>query len=250
MASRKPSEVPAERLAALNAGTAETSNLAEGLAIHFPTLLATVISHPTLDGLAALPITRRMAEAGRLLSESLPGERLAPLVAHRSDTIRGAVCYALAMRSNTIDATLTAIRPLADDHHFGVREWAWMAARPAIAANLERAVALLSAWSLESSPALRRFASEATRPRGVWCPQIKPLVADPAQALPILEPLRADKEKYVQDSVANWLNDASKSRPDWVRSVCDRWAHESSTPETARIVKRALRTVEKPRDRT
>ena len=61
----------------------------------------------------------------------------------------------------------------------------------------------------------------------------------------LLEPVRSDPERYVQNAVANWLNDASKSRPDWVRGVCERWERESPTRETAWIVRRGLRTLRK-----
>ena len=61
----------------------------------------------------------------------------------------------------------------------------------------------------------------------------------------LLEPVRSDTSRYVQNATANWLNDASKSRPDWVRAVCDRWAEQSPTKETAWIVNRGLRTLRK-----
>ena len=57
--------------------------------------------------------------------------------------------------------------------------------------------------------------------------------------------MRSDPSRYVQNAVANWLNDASKSRPDWVQVITARWTEESPTRETAYIVNRGLRTLRK-----
>ncbi len=103
------------------------------------------------------------------------------------------------------------MRRFAADPHFGVREIAWMAVRDAVIGSLDESLALLQPWVSDADPNIRRFASELTRPRGVWCAQIEALKAEPWRALPLIEPLRADSSRYVQNSVANWLNDASKT---------------------------------------
>jgi 3-methyladenine DNA glycosylase AlkC len=41
------------------------------------------------------------------------------------------------------------------------------------------------------------------------------------------------------------LNDASKTRADWVEGTCARWLEESPTKETKWTVNRALRSLRK-----
>lgn len=80
----------------------------------------------------------------------------------------------------------------------------------------------------------------------MWCGHIQLLKDRPETALPLLEALKADPEKYVQDSVANWLNDAAKTRPDFVKTVTSRWlvdmAGKPGEAATQRICKRGLRS--------
>ncbi|MGP5047314.1 DNA alkylation repair protein [Glutamicibacter ardleyensis] len=135
------------------------------------------------------------------------------------------------------------LRPAADDQHFAVREWAWMTARPTLTAHLIESITVLSVWTGTDSERIRRFTSEALCPRGVWAKHIAALKHDPELGLQILEPLRSDTSRYVQDSVANWINDASKTQPEWVGQFADRWLQESPTPETTRIVSRGLRSI-------
>jgi 3-methyladenine DNA glycosylase AlkC len=139
---------------------------------------------------------------------------------------------------------LAWIKPFADDPNPGLREVAWFALRNQVIAELDTAITKLVPWTGSRSERLRRYASEITRPCGVWAAHIPALKAQPELALPLLEPLKADDSKYVRDSVANWLNDASKSQPAWVRSVTKRWLKESPCQETAAIVKRGLRTLD------
>jgi len=246
---RNTADISPQRRAELNAG-APTSHLTEILTIDFAQLMQAAvpeIGSAAVDAMhaeAASGLTKRMALAGSLLCQHFGRDGLTTLAAHPSDTVRGWACYLLAALPDlSLAERLHQSRPLADDAHFGVREWAWIALRPALAAQLPHAIALLQAWTGEASEYLRRFASESLRPRGVWCAHLKALKTDPEIGLPLLEPLRADPSTYVQDSVANWLNDASKDQPDWVRGVCARWQHGTPPPATARICKRALRTI-------
>lgn len=249
-AGKRVADIGPERLRQLNAGTAEATTLTECLAVDFAALMHTVLPETGADAVAEMQnaakkgITQRMSLAARLILHWHGLHALGRLLDHRSDTVRGWACFLIgAAEGMSLGDRLAAIRPLADDSHFGVREWAWMAVRPYIAADLDDAIAQLAKWTSEPSERLRRFASEATRPRGVWSTHITALRQRPEQALPILEALRADPASYVQDSVGNWLNDASKDRADWVRSLCARWAIESAMPATSRINKRALRSI-------
>lgn len=241
-------DVPPDHLAALNAGRTETRTLAEGLAMDLAALAVAVLGVSEDTARQAIEpgagITRRMAQAADLARRTLGAEAAVVLAAHPSDTVRGWAAYVVgADEAPSLEQRLAAIRPLADDPHFGVREWAWLAVRPALAADLPGALTLLRTWVEEDSPRLRRFAIESIRPRGVWCAHLAALKQDPEPARPLLDPLRADPERYVRDSVGNWLNDAAKSRPDWVRALCARWTAEDDGAATAYIVSRALRSI-------
>ena len=246
--SRGIADIIPARLALLNGGSVASATLTEGLAVDFAQLLAAAV--PDLGAVrlermraqAAAGITKRMVLAAQLLLEA--DADLAVLQAHPSDTVRGWTCFVIAAQAGwTLAQQLAAMRPLADDGHFGVREWAWLALRPHLAEHLPDAIALLAPWTADPSERVRRFACEALRPRGVWCAHIARLKEQPQLALPLLQPLRADPAIYVQDSVANWLNDAAKSQPDWVRSLCAQWLLESPVAATQRICKRAQRSI-------
>jgi len=250
--ARRRSEIPGEILDQLNAGITESRTLVEGLAVNFALLLRAAAPElgaadlARIESVAALGITRRMTAVGELLLTSVGIDGFQRFAAHRSDTVRGWAAYLIGSAPDLpLSRRLQQVRPLADDRHFGVREWAWLALRPHIAAETEAAIQLLQPWTEEASSNLRRFAVEATRPRGVWATHIEPLKQRPSLGLPLLEPLRADPESYVQDSVANWLNDASKLRPEWVSALCDRWRSCGQDAATERICKRALRGVNK-----
>lgn len=257
--ARRMSEIPPAVLRALNEGREETRTLVEWLAIDAATLLRHVLRDVGLAREAARlrrafapfrgeGISRRSRMVGRILHEGLPAARrraaFAKLSAHPSDMARAWASYMVAAdESLTLDKRLDLARRFAADGHMAVRECAWDSFRPDLARELARGLRLLRGWVRDRDANIRRCAVEATRPRGVWTEHLGPLKDDPEPGLPLLEPLRSDPSDYVRKAVANWLNDASKSRPEWTRAVCRRWAKESRTPETLWIVRRALRTV-------
>ncbi len=253
------SEIPPAVLRALNEGREETRTLVEWLAIDPATLLRHVLRDIGLGreaarlGRAFAPhrgtgISHRTRVVGRILHDGLPAARrraaFARLSKHPSDTARAWAAYMVGAHGKLpLGRRLDLARRFAADRHMAVRECAWDSFRPYLARELPRALRLLRPWVRDRDKNIRRCAVEATRPRGVWTEHLQPLKDDPEPGLPLLEPLKSDPSDYVRKAVANWLNDASKTKPAWVRAVCRRWAKESRTPETVWIVRRALRTI-------
>lgn len=241
--------IAVERLRALSTGRVAATHLAECLAVDFAELLHVVAPVLEPDALqrmrdaAGKGITQRMALAARLLRDSGQGDP-AQWRGHASDTVRGWACYLIGSDAGTpLAGKLQAIRTLADDPHFGVREWAWLALRADIVAAPLQALGYLQPWTQEVSPYLRRFACEALRPRGVWATHIALFKQQPQHAVPLLDALADDPERYVQDSVGNWLNDAGKTQPQWLRGLCAGWQREHHSDANAYIRKRAMRSL-------
>lgn len=251
------------RLKSLNEGLIATTNLNECLKIDQEHLFRIVMGslcneHRVTEMLQSIAnnkpsgILSRMKVTAKVLTETFnTPTTLCPiysgLAQHTSDIARGWACFILPQQlpELSLSQLLTKIQTHANDSHFGVREWAWMAVRERLEWDLPYSVQLLSHWVIDPQPFIRRFAVESLRPRGVWCKHITTLKEEPAIALPLLEPLKNESDVYVQDSVANWLNDASKSQPHWVSTLCQRWLKESNSTSTQRIVRRALRTINK-----
>jgi 3-methyladenine DNA glycosylase AlkC len=252
--------IPPEVLEALSTGQLPTANLNEFLALDLPRLARSVASgvglpadHDRLaDTLAMLPAfkpIRRHEHVARAFHDIVAAhperDRIATAFAtHPSDVVRGWATQWVRFSALELPAKLVAVRRFAADPHFGVREMAWMAVRDEIAGRLDEAVILLLPWAHDPDANIRRFASEATRPRGVWCAHVEALKEQPWRAMALLEPLKADGSRYVQDSVANWLNDASRTQPGWVDEVCTRWERTSRSAATAYIVRRARRSMQ------
>jgi 3-methyladenine DNA glycosylase AlkC len=253
-------KIPGEILFQLNKGTIASANLVEWLAVDKMLLLENLLQEikrkkyfnsiaKEINNLRKKSVNTVNETIGRgllLAAQKYNDTELLQIISeHPSDSVRCWAAYTVGMNHLiSIEEKLENIKPFSADAHFGVREIAWFAVRPSIAKDLNKSISLLTSWTLSQDPYIRRFASEATRPRGVWCSHIEVLKKNPRLGIPILAPLKSDPEKYVRDSVGNWLNDAGKSQPQFVISICKKWEKESKTKETAYIIGKALRTIQ------
>ncbi len=241
----------------LNKGLIETANLMEWLAVDQLQLLKGILSDlgklSWYDNFYEAVSAQKKPSANTTtkivgitflqLTDNV--EILKHLTSHSSDVPRCWAAYWSGIRETDIVKRLKAIKPYAADTHFGVREVAIFASKEAIIEDLDTSINILSGWTTSDDENVRRFAAEATRPIGVWTKKIDALKENPEQGIRILDPLKSDSSKYVRDSVGNWLNDASKTRPDWVMKITGQWKKESATKETQYIIKKALRSINK-----
>jgi len=256
--ARRLSDVPRPVLKALAAGTIQTVNLMEWLAADMAALARCVSNqvqspslrtalHKVADQVRNLSITARLATIGRAIAGAVPDLHDADfkfLADHPSDLVRQWACYAVngSQIRLSLGDRLRLTLPFAADQNMTVREAAWMAFRPHILPCVEEAVVLLEPLTRDPNAFVRRFAVEVTRPRSVWGLHCEHLKRRPQEALSLLENVRQDVARYVQLAVGNWLNDASKSQPEWVIEICERWSAEGN-PHTAAITRRGLRTI-------
>ncbi|MER5934895.1 DNA alkylation repair protein [Streptomyces sp. NPDC002054] len=118
------------------------------------------------------------------------------------------------------------------------------AVRPFLRADPARALAVVRDWTADPDPHVRRLASEGTRPRLPWAPQLPAFIADPRPARPVLDALHRDDSEYVRRSVANHLNDISRDHPELAVEIAAAWlATRTPAPTTHRTVRHGLRTL-------
>jgi 3-methyladenine DNA glycosylase AlkC len=222
----------------LNEGTMQSATLSELLAVDFAYLMShgfPAIKGEAIDRMhtaANLGITKRMELAATILTEQLDPKEIKGLLLHPSDTVRGWAAYCITVDpSLSLEKAIDRVRPLADDPHFGVREWAWLAVRPMVAQDIKKSINLFMPWTIDPSENIRRFAIEA-------------LKTSPELGEGLLDRVMEDPSRYVQDSCANWLNDASKSCPDWVVGYCVKWRKKSDSQPVGYITRRALRSLD------
>ena len=121
------------------------------------------------------------------------------------------------------------------------------AVRAFFADGLERALPTLRRWATDPDEHVRRLVSDGTRPLLPWASRVPALDGAPAAVVELLEALVDDPSPYVRRSVANHVNDISKSQPELALRLCSRWLSAPSPQRTA-VGRRALRTLVKAGD--
>lgn len=120
--------------------------------------------------------------------------------------------------------------------------------RPFLIRYPEASLAAVHLWATATDEHLRRLASEGIRPRLPWGQDVPWIKKNPVVVLPVLEKLKNDPSEYVRRSVANNLNDITKSHPQLVLSLATDWVQHSDN--TAKLIKHALRGLLKKGDTT
>jgi len=254
---RKANDISEEVLRLLENGLIETVNLTEWLAVDQLKVLKNTLNNLSLNDRfsqfeAVVNAQKKPSSNSNSKYIGIEFEKIADtekvfhyLKTHTSDIVRCWACWAESARAKTTDELLQRMKTFAADRHFGVREVVIFASKERLVEDFSNSVNLLQAWCTSENENIRRYVAEVLRPNGVWTKKVEILHQNPELGLPLISPLKSDISKYVQNSVANWLNDASKSNPEWVIKICEEWKRESETKETAYIVKRAMRTINK-----
>jgi 3-methyladenine DNA glycosylase AlkC len=116
------------------------------------------------------------------------------------------------------------------------------ALRTFLNADIDRTLAVARTWTAHHDDAVRRLASEGTRPKLPWAKQVRELTLNPARTRFILDALYQDESPFVRRSVANHLNDISRLDPETAVRIADQWADHPS-PQTMRVIRHGMRSL-------
>lgn len=197
----------------------------------------------TLDGLDSRALMGRLRQTTLACDASLPGtyadklailRALAPRIGHNFIAIFLSDFVATHGLAH-FDLSVAALKFFTP---FGSSEFA---VRAFLERDLDRTLAVMTAWSADPDEHVRRLASEGSRPRLPWGRRLPALVRDPAPTFPLLTRLAADPSLYVRKSVANHLNDISKDHPERMLTLVESWDRDHE--HTAWIARHAARTL-------
>jgi len=117
--------------------------------------------------------------------------------------------------------------------------------RPLIKKYPEASLKILYDWSKDSNERVRRLSSECLRIRLPWAKKLYTALEYFDAYVEILTNLKNDKDKYIQKSVANNLNDLYKENPEKFYDIVNKWQEGQISKECEWVIKHGSRNIGK-----
>jgi len=117
--------------------------------------------------------------------------------------------------------------------------------RPLIKKYPEASLKILYDWSKDSNERVRRLSSECLRIRLPWAKKLYTALEYFDTYVEILTNLKDDKDKYIQKSVANNLNDLYKENPEKFYEIVNKWQEGKISKECEWVIKHGSRNIGK-----
>ena len=115
--------------------------------------------------------------------------------------------------------------------------------RPLIKKYPARSFKILKTWSKDEHERVRRLSSECLRIRLPWAKKLFAALEYFDEYFEILSNLKDDKDKYIQKSVANNLNDLYKEDKDKFYFIVNTWKTDNISKECEWIIKHGSRNI-------
>ncbi len=115
--------------------------------------------------------------------------------------------------------------------------------RPLIKKYPDKSFKILKEWSKDEHERVRRLSSECLRIRLPWAKKLYTALEYFDDYYEILSNLKDDKDKYIQKSVANNLNDLYKEDKDKFYFIINSWKKENISKECEWVIKHGSRNV-------
>ncbi|RRD92324.1 DNA alkylation repair protein [Clostridiales bacterium COT073_COT-073] len=115
--------------------------------------------------------------------------------------------------------------------------------RPLIKKYPEESLKILLTWSTDENERVRRLSSECLRIRLPWAKKLYVALQYFDQYVTVLSNLKDDKDKYIQKSVANNLNDLYKEDPEKFYRIIDDWHKGELSKECKWVIRHGSRNI-------
>lgn len=115
--------------------------------------------------------------------------------------------------------------------------------RPLIKNYPEKTFEILSDWSKDENERVRRLSSECLRISLPWAKKLYTALDFFSEYKEILTNLKDDKDKYIQKSVANNLNDLYKEAPEKFYEIIHKWKEGELSKECEWVIRHGSRNV-------